>query len=98
MMQRSNFGKTNGRRGTGYLPPNPKQWNTEHNGLDLREELAVDIGDRLDHAAAFAMLPHASVHPHGALPAADVYLNHFRGEGSAAWSGLTITLADGHEL
>jgi hypothetical protein len=98
MTQQSSFAGPTDRKGTGLLPPNPKQWQTEHNGLDLRAELGVALSDPLDHYAAFALLPHVTVHPHGAIPAADVYLHYFRREGSAAWSGLSITLADGHEL
>lgn len=98
MTQRSDYGRLNGRKGKGLLPPNPNQWQMEHNGLDLREQLASDLASPLDHAAAFSLLPNVSVHPHGAIPAANVYINHFRREGSASWSGLAMTLADGHEL
>ena len=98
MTQRSNSGKTDGRKGKGFFPPNPKQWPIEKNGLDLRHELATDLGAPLDHDAAYGLLPHVSVNPHGAIPAAAMFINHFRGAGAASWSGLAMTLDDGHEL
>ena len=86
------------RRGQGLIPPNPKQWSYEHAGLDVRDELGLNPEQALDPGAVFALIPNASVHPHGAIPAADVYINHFRGEGNSSWSGMAITDADGYHL
>ena len=98
MTQPSDSGKTSGSRSKGYFPPNPKQWTPERNGLALREGLNADLRDPLDHEAAFRQLPHVSVNPHGAIPAAAVFVDYFRTVGSSSWSGLAMTLADGHEL
>ena len=98
MTQRANSGKTNAKRGKGYYPPNPNQWTAEKHGLALREELSSALSDPLDHVAALAVLPNVSVNPHGAIPAAHVFIEHFRREGSVSWSGLVVTLDDGHEL
>jgi len=98
MMQPSNSGKTKGKSTKGRFPPNPKQWNVERNGLELRSRLHSDLADALDHEAAFRTLAHVSINPHGSIPAADVFLDHFRGAGASSWSGLAMTLEDGHEL
>jgi hypothetical protein len=93
-----NYVKRRNRGGKKLLPPNPTQWECEHKALDLRDALAVDLHDPLDHAAAFSLLPNVVVVPHGALPAADKYLNHFRGVRPSAWSGLAVTIAPDFDL
>jgi hypothetical protein len=86
------------RTGKGLLPPNPKQWDNEHNGLDLRDDLGIN-DEALDHLAAFTLLEMTKIIPHGEIPAADEFLSHFRTtSGQRAWSGLAIQLQDGTEL
>jgi len=99
MTRRLNYARRKSRGGKKLIPPNPLQWENEHNGLDLREDLGIPLDVPLDHDLAFEqMLPMVAVHPHGSIPAADKYLNHFRLSGSSAWSGMAITLPDGFEL
>lgn len=97
-MRRASYATINRRRGQGLIPPNPKQWPYEHAGLDVRDRLGLEPEQPLDPIAVFALIPNASVHPHGVIPAADVYINHFRGEGNSSWSGMAITDADGYHL
>jgi Zn-dependent peptidase ImmA (M78 family) len=70
----------------------------EKRGLELREELESDLSQPLDHIAAFALLPHVSVAPHGEIPAAAVFIEHLRTAGAGSWSGLSMPLEDGREL
>lgn len=90
-----NFARRKARGGKGLIPPNPKQWDNEHNGLDLREKLGLDLDAPLRHAAAFALFPNVTVLPHGAIPMAQMHIDHFRDGGSSAWSGVAIPLPDG---
>jgi hypothetical protein len=43
------------------LPPNRKQWDLEHNGLDLRERLGVPLDARLSRDLAFDLVPNPTV-------------------------------------
>src|SRR5688572_19887901 len=86
------------RAGTGVLTPNPTQWDCENHGLDLRRQLGIGVDVRLKVDDAFALLPGATVLPHGELALADVLLNHFRGEAQSRWSGLAIRLETGADL
>jgi Zn-dependent peptidase ImmA (M78 family) len=93
-MQR--FARRKARGGLGFLPPNPKQWNNEHNGLDLRDDLNLSLDSPLSHEEAYRLFPHVSVWPLTEIPVAKKYLDHFRGEGRRRWSGLAIRLEDKH--
>jgi hypothetical protein len=42
------------RRGKGFLPPNNKQWDNEHNALDLREELNLSLNVPLHRQGSMA--------------------------------------------
>lgn len=86
------------RTGKGYLPPNPKQWENEHNGLDLREDLGISLDCALPHEDAFDLLDRVTVLPHGALTEAQESVDHFRGPGTGAWSGLALPRPDGTVL
>src|SRR5690349_9621263 len=97
-MTPSDFGRRQARSGTGSLPPNPKQWNNEHNGLDLREEVGCPPHRCLKCEDAFALIPKVLVLPHGEIPAASVYIEHFRGPGAKTWSGFSLRIADDLEL
>jgi len=94
MTLRLNIARRKARNGRGLLPPNPKQWDFEHNGLDLRAELRLPVDAPLDHNLAFTLLPAVTVLPHGQLPLAQVFIDHFRGKGSASWSGMAISFND----
>src|SRR5207249_12153436 len=93
-MQR--FGRRKARGGLGFLPPNPKQWSNEHNGLDLRDDLNLPFDMPLLHEDAYRLLPHVSVWPLSEIPVAKKYLDHFRREGRYRWSGLGLVLEDKH--
>lgn len=86
------------RGGCGLIPPNPNQWDNEHNGLDLREDLGIGTDEPLSYADAFALYPRVRVLPHGEVLAAAKYINHFRTAGSGSWSGLAIRISDELEL
>jgi hypothetical protein len=86
------------RKGTGVLPPNPKQWNVENHALDLREELGIPLDAPLNHEDAFRLLPNVTVLAHGVIPAAAVYLDRLRQPGRAAWSGMAFPVGDGHQF
>lgn len=94
-MQRVSYATIQRRQGTGLLPPNNKQWNVEHHALDVREEMQVELDAPLDHLAAFRLTPGVSVLPHGDLPAADEFVDHFRQGGIGNWSGMSIPIAPG---
>ncbi len=94
----SGLDRRKGRGGCGLLPPNPNQWENEHNGLDLRDDLGIGVDKTLSHADAFALYPYVQVLPHGEIPAAAKYIDHFRTVGSGSWSGLSIRLSDELEL
>jgi hypothetical protein len=93
-----NYARRKARRGQGLLPPNPNQWENEHNALDLREAMGVHLDTPLRHQAAFALLPGVTVVGHGEVPMAQIYIDHFRNSGSGAWSGMGIPLPDGGAL
>lgn len=97
-MRHTNYARRRSRAGQKLLPPNPKQWGNEHNGLDVRDELGLPLDARLEHEHAFDLLPQACVHPHGAIPAADKFLDHFRSGRAGAWSGMAITDTEGFDL
>jgi IrrE N-terminal-like domain len=86
------------RRGKGVLPPNPKQWDAEHNALDLRAELELSLEEPLAYEAAFQLLPAVTVLPHGAIPAAEVHLATLRRNGGASWSGMAFACPSGDEF
>lgn len=98
MMRRSNFARRARRKGLGVLPPNPKQWDNEHNGLDIREDMGLSVDDPLHCVDAVALLPDAVVMSHGEIPAAACHLETLRADRGRAWSGLAITLPDGLHL
>jgi hypothetical protein len=83
------------RQGKGLLPPNPNQWNNEHNGLDLRERLGLKLDESLSHEAAFHLLSDVTVIPHGQLPLAQIFVDRFRKSGSKTWSGMAVPLPTG---
>ena len=80
------------------LPPNPKQWDNEHNGLDLREDLTLTLDVELPHMQAFALVPHVTVLPHGAIPVAAKFAEYLRIEGRSNWSGFSLRIDDENEL
>lgn len=94
MLQR-NFAARRTRGGKGLLPPNPLQWNNEHNGIDLREALGLTPKVPLVPEAAFSLLPGVTVMPHGDLPVAQLWIDHFRSSGLRSWSGMGIPLPSG---
>jgi uncharacterized protein DUF955 len=83
------------RGGKGLIPPNPSQWEIEHHALDVREAAGVDLHAHLPIKEVFGLVPYAHVVPHGALPAAQSLIDHFRGAGKRAWSGLALPLGGG---
>lgn len=91
-MQPIDYATIRRRRGTGLLPPNKKQWNVEHHALNLREDMQVVFDVPLDHLAAFRVIPGVAVVPHGRIPAAVEYLDHFRNDGRRNWSGMAFSL------
>jgi hypothetical protein len=82
------------RAGKGVLPPNPKQWGNEHNGLDLREELDVRADLPLPHDDAFALFENVAILAHGALGAEQRHVDHLR-TNSRVWAGAAIPREDG---
>lgn len=93
MTQQSMLARRRARGGKGLLPPNPLQWENEHNGLDLRERLGVALDVALGHEAAFDLLDGVAVTAHSAVPVAHVYVERLRL--SRAWSGMCIPLSEG---
>jgi hypothetical protein len=90
-----NFALRSTRGGRGLLPPNPKRWEHEHNGLDLRHELNLPIDDRLPHEAAFELLHEVHVLPHCSLSLESTVGSHFAGTRSGKWSGMCVPCPDG---
>lgn len=79
----------------GLLPGNPKQWANEHNGLNIRQDLRVEISARLPVREAFArLLPHVVVRSHGDVPCAQIFIDRFRGELRTTWSAFAQPLPD----
>jgi len=88
-------GRGKGRGGRGLLPPNPRQWEPEHRGLDLRDELGIGYEDRISVGRAFAGLPNVSVSAMSDVPMAKRFTEHLLGRGSQEWSGAAIPMPDG---
>lgn len=86
------------RVGSGLLPPNPKQWENEHNGLDLRGDLGLSLNCALPCEAAFGLLDDVTVLPHGAVPNAQEAIQYLRGPGAGVWSGLALPVQSGGVL
>lgn len=86
------------RGGRGIIPPNPSQWENEHNGLDLRDDLGLDHLAPLGPLLAFTLCPDVHVVAHGQIPAAAKFVNYLRRDGNASWSALSIRIPDGPEL
>ena len=97
-MKPVDFARRKRRGGRGLLPPNPKQWDIEHNALDVREDAGLALDVRLPIDVVFGLMPHAEVVGHGSLPAAHAWIQHFRSGGSASWSGMAVPLGDGEVL
>lgn len=98
MTRQINYEIRKARGGKGLIPPNKDQWDQEHNGLDLRLDLDLPLEARLEPLEAFALYDSVTVRPHGEIPAASVFIEHFRNSGSGSWSGMSLRLQDGHEL
>ncbi len=94
-MKHVDYARRKSRGGKGLIPPNPTQWENEHNGLDVREAAGVSLDQRLPIDVAYELVPSAEVVPHGSLLAAQSQIDHFRNGGSAAWSGMAVPLPDG---
>jgi Zn-dependent peptidase ImmA (M78 family) len=92
------FARRKARRGKKILPGNPNQWEFEHNGLDLREELAIGPDVALPVDRAFTLLRNVTVCALADVPIAEVRANYLRGEGSHAWSGMSVRLDDNSEV
>ena len=97
-MLHRNFAARKARGGKELIPPNPKQWSNEDNAIELREELRLPLDRPLIPDTAFALLPGVAVMPHGELPAAQMWIDHFRGTGLRSWSGMGIPLPGGKSL
>lgn len=92
-LQKSND-QRRARSGKGLLPPNPRQWENEHNGLDLRDELGVAYDQRLCHHSTFRLIDGVSIFPHGQLPIDQKYIDYFRAPRKKAWSGIAFPVGD----
>jgi hypothetical protein len=90
------FRQRRARGGHGLIPPNPRQWLNEHNGLDLREELGIPLEVALSHEDVYTLLPGVSIWPLTEIPVAKKYVDHFRGDGRSRWSGFAIELEGQH--
>ena len=90
-----NFALRRARKGQGLLPPNPKRWEHEHNGLDLRHELKLSLDERLQHNAAFDLLSGVKVLPHTQLELPPAQASYFSGAKSGAWSGMCVPCPEG---
>lgn len=93
-----NYVLRNARSGTGLLPPNPKQWENEHNGLDVRHELSLALNSQLSHEDTFRLLPDVYVVPHTALDIPKEIADRFRGPKSGRWSGMCVPCPSGETL
>jgi len=98
MILRKNYEKRRARGGKGLIPPNNTQWENEHNALDLRDSLGVSTSDVLIHEDAFDLLKNVKIFPHGAIPMAQKFIEHFRRAGKSFWSGIGIPFPDGGTL
>lgn len=92
LMTVSDYDRRKARKGKGLLPPNPKHWEYEHNGLNLRDDLGISTDTKLLIGSAYALLPNVQVLPHGKVPAARKWIEHFRTGAQASWSGLSVRL------
>lgn len=93
-----NFALRSARTGQGLLPPNPKRWEHEHNGLDLRHELKLSLDERLQHKAAFDLLWDVHVLPHTELELAPAVASYFLGPKSGRWSGMCVPCPEGKTM
>lgn len=82
------------RKGKGLLPPNPKQWEAEHLGLDVRGALAIPLVEPLPVFDLFLQLEKVSVRPLGEIPAAQMFVDHLRNDGARRWSGMAVPILD----
>lgn len=82
-------------KGSGVLPPNPKQWKNERAAIQLREELGIPDSQALDPMAAFALIPDVLVLPHGEIPASAKHIAALRVRARSAWSGMSFLLSEG---
>lgn len=89
-MTASDGARRRSRKGTGVIPPNPRVWPCEHNGLDLRDDLGCPLGEALALDAVFALLPGTTRVPMSAVPAAATHLDHLRSGKTAKLSAVTI--------
>jgi Zn-dependent peptidase ImmA (M78 family) len=96
-MQR-NADLRNARKGKGLLPPNPKRWGHEHNGLDLRHELKLSLDECLHHEAAFDLLSDVHVLPHTQLQLMPAIASYFSGSKSGRWSGMCVPCPEGETM
>ena len=83
------------RKGGGWLPPNPKRWEHEHNALDLRHALSLAVEAQLPHQQAFNLLPDVHVMSHRELPLEPEVENHFAGANAKKWSGMCFPCPNG---
>ncbi len=92
----SGFARRRARAGTGLLPGNPRVWECEHNGLDLREDLRLGIKEPLPVERAFhELLDGVTVRPLTDVPCAKVFADELRQNQCHAWSALALPLGDG---
>lgn len=98
MSTRKKYALRSARSGTGLLPPNPKQWENEHNGLDVRHALGLPTDAALDHKDAFGLLNAVSVLAHTELALSDVVAHYFTGSRSHRWSGMCVPCPNGETL
>src|SRR5712691_11455753 len=91
------YARRRARGGTGVIPPNNTQWENEHHGLDVRDDLGLGPNDPLPSIRSVfeRLLPNATVLSHREVPAASCYQEYFRGPGRSSWSGLAMTMDDG---
>jgi len=92
------FALRSARSGSGVLPPNPRQWENEHNALDVRHELGLPLDVQLDHECAFDLLTNVWVLPHSALQLTETVTGHFSGPRSNRWSGMCVPCPTGQTL
>jgi len=99
MTRRKNYALRSSRKGAGVLPPNPTRWEHEHNGLDVRHELSIDVDERLDHAGAFELLESVvAVVSHTELGLTPTHTNHFSGSRATRWSGMCVPTPEGDHI
>jgi len=91
------YSRRKARGGRGLIPPNNTQWENEHHALDVRDTLQLSESEPLPEIGeVYKNLRRAvTIVPHGELPAAALFTQHFRNAGRGSWSGLALTMADG---